>query len=137
MPINYPITVDAVAFKSQEVLRPGGYGADTGDYVSVRPCAEEYENKTYLGIMIGDIALSQMVSYNEETKTLSITRAMYNPAIFVPDLKKVIFGAESYWHFIEDENSLREVTNNDIENVWYVQALKAMTEEKAQEQDQP
>ena len=49
---------------------------------------------------------------------------MHNPAIYVPELGKVIYGMESWWHAIKDEKELKDITDNDIDNVWYVKALK-------------
>lgn len=128
--IEYPITVDAVEFEKSDTVRPPLFGAQSGDFVSIRPCGDEYAGKTYLGVMIGDIARTQMASYKRETKTLSVSMALYNPAIFVPDLKKVIFGCESWWGKIEDETSLRQISDSDIDSVWYVQALKSLSEEQ-------
>jgi hypothetical protein len=51
----------------------------------------------------------------------------YNPAIFVPELNKVIFGYESWWSEITTEEELNNViTDHTIENVWYVKLLKSM-----------
>ncbi len=49
-----------------------------------------------------------------------------NPAIFVPELKKIIYGCESWWGEIESPEDFKEITSDDINNVWYVQLLKAM-----------
>lgn len=97
----------------------------TGTFVSIRPCAEEYANKTYLGIMIGDIAAQHSVFYNPKTKRVSVYVGS-NPAIFVPDLNKVIFGYESWWGPIESPEHLRKITNDDIQNIWYVKAMKTL-----------
>lgn len=47
-----------------------------------------------------------------------------NPAIFVPELGKIIFGMESWWGRIKSEEELKDITDGDIENVWYVKMLK-------------
>jgi len=51
-----------------------------------------------------------------------------NPAIFVFDLNEIIFGYESWWGVIESEKQLKEITNDVIDNVWYVKALKQIDE---------
>ena len=43
-----------------------------------------------------------------------------NPAIFVPELGKIIFGMESWWGRIKSEEELKDITDGDIENVWHV-----------------
>jgi hypothetical protein len=51
---------------------------------------------------------------------------MRNPAIYVPALKRLVFGAGSWWGEIKTEDDLKEITDKDINDVWYVQALKAL-----------
>ena len=48
----------------------------------------------------------------------------------MPDLKRLVMGYESWWGIIESEEQLRQITNFDIENIWYVKALKALSDEK-------
>lgn len=46
---------------------------------------------------------------------------------------------ESWWALIKGPEHLKEITDGDIQSVWYVQALKAMTEaesEHGEEEDQ-
>lgn len=47
-----------------------------------------------------------------------------NPAIFVPDLNRVVWGMESWWGPIESKEKLHQITDEDISNVWYVKAAK-------------
>lgn len=124
MPLEFPITVNALTFAKSEMLTPPLYGAKVGSMVSIRPCAAEYGDKTYLGVMLGDLALGQSVTFNKETGTLHVEPSFRNPAIFVPDLNKIILGCESWWGVIKDGSQLKNITNQDIENVWYVKALK-------------
>lgn len=53
-----------------------------------------------------------------------------NPAIYVFDLKKVIFGAQSWWSVIENEDELRDITKDEINNTWYVKMFKEMVKGK-------
>lgn len=95
-----------------------------GALVKVRPCGEEYGNKTYLGFLIGEIALGSSITTIDDKIQLNFSS--YNPAMFVPELKKVIYGAGSWWSEIESEEELKEITNDDIENVWYVKLLQGL-----------
>ena len=95
-----------------------------GSLVKIRPCAEKYENKTYLGFLIGDVALGSSITLTENKIQLNFAR--HNPAIFVPELGEVIFGIASWWGGIKSEEELKEITNSDIDNVWYVKALKSL-----------
>ncbi len=101
----------------------------TGSLVKIRPCADEYEDKTFLGVYIGDIPVEVVLGLYTKTNILTIINRT-NPAIFVPDLNKVIFGYESWWGEIESEEQLKKITDNDIDNVWYVKALKQLSENK-------
>lgn len=53
---------------------------------------------------------------------------MRNPAIFVPELNKIIWGMECWWSEIESIDKSKAITDKDIENQWYVQLLKSMSE---------
>lgn len=119
--IEYPITVHAVRIDKIEhrSLR------EAGKPVRIRPCGKEYGDKTYLGIYLGDLPIQSTVHYHEETKELSVG-TMSNPAIFVFELGKIIYGCESFWQIIDDPEALKEITDKTISGQWYVQALQAM-----------
>lgn len=123
--IEFPIQVNEIEMKELEQY----FMSDAGSLVRIRPCGEEYEGKTYLGLHLGNQPWAPCYSYNEETKKLSFS-VCTNPAIYVFELKKVIFGAQSWWSVIENEDELRDITNEDIDNVWYVQMLKGMLSKK-------
>lgn len=129
--IEFPITVNGVDFPKQNAVEDS-WRCKCGDFVSVRPCGEEYGEKTYLGVFLGDIAQTSMVSFNRESGRLQFSLAMHNPAMFVPDLGKIIYGCGSWWGKIKDEESLRTITDLDIDNVWYVKALKHLSEDPAE-----
>lgn len=100
---------------------------ECGTPVKIRPVKKEYGQKTFFGILIGDIPLEITPQIDREGN-LKICRSFYNPAIFVPELNQVIFGAESWWGRIESEAELEDmITDEDIQNVWYVKILKAMS----------
>jgi len=124
--IEYPIEVSKINTDTNK----GSYRSkQIGKFAKIVPCAEEYEGKTYLGLYLGELPISNHISYKEDSKELSIS--FHNTsAIFVFDLNKIIYGCESYWGIIESEEDLREITNDDINNIWYVKALKAMEGEK-------
>ena len=94
-------------------------------------CAKEYNEKTYIGIYIGDLPIQILTSYKESTGQL-INSTMNNPAIFVPELKKIIYGCESWWKTIRSVDEFSKISNEDIDNTWYVKLLQSLdhTEEK-------
>lgn len=119
--IEYPITVSSI--DKEEIDYTKGYSSQNiGHPVAIKPCDDK---KTYVGIYLGDLPYMPTVSYNESTQELSV-RNLTNPAIFVPELKRIVFGYESWWHFIDDPTQIAEITEDDINNVWYVQMLKEL-----------
>lgn len=121
--IEYPITVKKIEnhFEYDNFSK-----RNCGKLVKVRPCVEKDsgEEKTYLGIYLGEFIIGCGTSYSEKTQIVSNT-GMMNPAIFVPELSKVVFGCESWWGFIDSEEDLSDITDDMIENQWYVQLLKS------------
>lgn len=124
--IEYPIEVSNIVRNTNKV---GVRDSEIGRFVSIRPCGEEYKGKTFLGLYLGDQPIDILVSHNAESKVLSVN-FFTNPAIFVFDLNKIVYGCESWWKLITDENDLKAITDADIENVWYMKALKTLTKEK-------
>jgi hypothetical protein len=138
--IKFPITVHKIEFRiDKPFTKPDMFsGAKVGDWVSVRPCAKECEGKTFIGIFLGGMPIHVGASYSSKTKKgkerkkkiLEFYHTGDNPTMYVPDLKRVVFGYESWWGAIKSENDLRQITDKDISNVWYVKALKALSENK-------
>lgn len=108
---------------------PSAHTPEVGGMVKIRPCAAEYEDKTYLGLYIGSFAIGAALARNTVSGERKIV-CQANPAFFVPALKKVIFGAESFWGKIKDEAELKSITDAEIDSLWYIQALKAVAEKK-------
>jgi len=121
---DFPLEITSVISHGFGV-KPKGIGASMGDWVSIRPCDEKYEKKTFLGIYLGEIPIRAQFYLDKETKGLEIVPE-HNPAIYIPDLKKIIFGCESWWGKVNSPEDLRKITDIDIEDLWYVKALKEM-----------
>lgn len=118
--------ITRVKFAKDEVIRKVGFSGKQGDWVKVRPCADEYKDKTYLGVLLGDLALSTSATIRGK-KTLEISHSMYNPAIYIPDTKTIVMGCGSWWGSIDKPEDLKEISDKDIDNVWYVKALKDLS----------
>lgn len=121
--IQYPIAVQGinVLYNTEE----SESRLPIGTVVKVQPFADKYQNKTYTGIYLGELAMSVSVSYNEKTESLTVVD-MPNSAIFVPALKKILWGAECRWE-IKDDTS-RDPVDSGTESLWYSQLGKMMTE---------
>ena len=125
--ITFSLTIDKIQFsKTPTFLDKCVLGGKCGDFVAVRPCAKEYQGKTYLGILLGEIAESTLVQYDDHTRELRIEPALHNPIIFIPDRLTVVRGYESWFKRIRTPQDLSSITDKDIENVWYVKALNTL-----------
>lgn len=122
--ITYPLTISELKLPNGKAIKDG-FGDKIGDLVKVRPCGDEYNNKTFLGIYLGDMDIGLHASFNRATKVLEIFRH-HNPAIYIPSLKKIVYGCESWWGKITDENELKDITDKDIDSQWYVKMMKNM-----------
>jgi hypothetical protein len=122
------IHVHAPLFNSSAFGKYGKFA-----FVKVRPCDEEkWPDGTYVGILLGDLPISWNFSYNTEIKKL-MAQGHMNPCILVLDKKTgapidVVWGAGSWWGIIAGPEDLKDISDEDIENVWYVKAIKAMDE---------
>lgn len=92
--------------------------------VAVRPVDDE---RTYLGVYMGDLPLGSGAYFHPESGVLSLKHSHHNPAIVVPALKRIVMGCESWWGEIKSEDDLRKITDEDIDNLWYVKLLRKMT----------
>ena len=126
--IEYPIQVNSIKCDKMKQLMMGR----AGSLVKIRPCNEEYGGKTYLGLYLGNQPWSQRVSYDKKSGELTVGMTT-NPAIYVFGLQRIIFGAESWWSIIENPEELKDITDEDISNQWYVKALKAIHKDEMEE----
>lgn len=129
--IEFPITVNTLE------LAPLKYNdswhCKVGTMVAVRPCGEEYGKKTYLGFYLGDLPIQMTARFNEKDGALKCG-TLDNPAMFVPELGKIIWGCGSWWHEIKSEKDLEQITDADINNTWYVQLAKKLAERNKEEE---
>ncbi len=127
--MEFPVTVQSIEFADIDTpISPKRlFGGEAGAWVAVRPVGDK---KTYLGVLLGDYH-PPSVSFNKESGALIVGKGIGNPAIWVPDLKRVVMGWGSWWGEIKTPEELRNITDADIENVWYVKAFKELSESKS------
>lgn len=135
MKLKEPMTIEAVDLSKIGIarLQKPLFGAKkVGSFVSVRKAGDG--EKTKLGLYLGDLAIQigGHIADTEDGKTLIIEPLpMGNPCIYVFEDQQFVYGIESWWGEIRSPEELREITDGDIENVWYVQALKQLEEKTA------
>lgn len=101
-------------------------GVVPGAWVAVRPCDDA---KTYLGVFLGNAATGICANYHPESGLLNVGLGLYNPAMWVPALRRVVFGKESWWERLKKPEDLRDITDADVEDVWYVKAMRELSKE--------
>lgn len=101
-----------------------------GEWVAVRPCADRHRGKTYLGILVGDLALSIGARRVDDpqaepsTHTVELAFGHHNPLILIPELGETVLGCGSWWGPIRGPADLKRITDSDIQSTWYVRMLK-------------
>ena len=124
---EFPLIVERVENKDIDTDH-APYGPP-GSLVAICPCGEEFEDKTYLGLYLGDLPIDISSGYRENDRTI-INSVVTNPAILIPELNRIIYGYESWWYLIETEEQLEKITDEDIANVWYVKEAKKLLEKE-------
>lgn len=120
--LEFPLTIQGIENKE---IDTNGFGPECGCLCEISPCGQEYQGKSYIGIYLGELPFSIYTSFDDKTGILK-NQTMNNPAIFVPELKKIIYGCESWWRKIERIEDFRGISEEDIQNTWYVQLLKGL-----------
>jgi hypothetical protein len=130
-PEDWPVTVSSV--KLTGAHSPLGRDRhQVGSWVATRPVSDNPENKTYLGIYLGELPLysgTTSCAIDDRNNAMLVSGFLSNPAMYVPDLKRIVWGCGSWWTEINSPEGLRQISDTDIENVWYVQALKHLAKE--------
>lgn len=106
--IEYPIEVASIELAEGFDL----YKKSIGRIVRIKPCFEETEEKEYLGIFLGELFSCNAVSYKRKEKHLTVTPVL-NPAIYVPELKQIVYGYESWWSFIENKDEISLISRDE------------------------
>lgn len=119
--ILFPISVSSIKYND---IRP--YGMDKiGTPCRIRLAEKDSDKTTYLGFYLGELPYIPTSFFDKKVKQLTFS-VINNPAIYVPDLGRIVFGAESWWSFIDREeySNIPDITDGAINKQWYVQMLK-------------
>lgn len=123
--IEYPISVYGITF-SGDLHRARGRHKP-GALVRVRPCEAEFDSKTFLGIYLGDYARSVGCARNPKTGVLEVYLVDNNPTIWIPSRERIVYGFDSWWGRIETVEELTAISDETIDGLFYVQALRTLT----------
>lgn len=126
--LRFPVLVSGITGNNTGVFGHD-FGAKQFSLVKVRPCDKELKGMTFLGIYIGRIARGVSASFNTKTCVLEIGFSYHNPAIWVPELNRIVWGDGSWWGAIKSIDELGDISDEDIKNTWYVKLLSKNTGE--------
>lgn len=128
---QFPIEVHGITWSDEPMLMPALF-AQGVTWVAVRPVSSKDSDgkRTLLGFLLGDLARGASARFDRESGVISIAPSMHNPAIWVPDLGRIVMGCESWWGAIKDPEDLRKITDADINDAWYVRALRDLSKAK-------
>ena len=114
-----------------ETIRPSGIfgGQKPGTMVAVRPCNEKYKNKTFLGMYLCDAPTGVIGEQVGDKIVLKMT-SYTNPAIYIPEYDEIVWGYGSWWGEIKSEEHLKQISDKDIQDIWYVKALKQLSNQE-------
>lgn len=112
--------VKEVVHKKVEPIRKD---EDSGKFARVRYASDEKPG-TFLAIYLGDAPTGTSVGIEDDKIECELIN--YNPCLFVIEKNEIVFGYESWWNIIESPEELSEITDLDIDSVWYVKAMKQL-----------
>lgn len=124
-----PWQIDHLFIEDVELVRKPEF-AECGQYVAINPLKSR---KTYLGVLIGELA-GPAVTYDRETKALSLTSGYGTTAIWVPELNKVVMGYESQSEKIKNPEEITKFVSAEG-TFWYEHALKQLKEKQLKNQN--
>lgn len=124
----FPLTINGlrIAGDSEPMKPPLRSSYEIGMWVAVRPCDPKLENRTFLGVLLGDMALAISTTL-DDAGNLVLEMSHHNPAMWVPKLRRIVLGCGSWWHPLTSPDQLTEITDKDIHDTWYVQALRELS----------
>lgn len=94
--------------------------------VEVKPCdKKKYEDKNYIGIYLGDFPQTVSGETNKDGEFV-IKPTHNNPLIYIPETNSVVFGSGSWWRKIEKIEDFKGISDEEIQNTWYVQLMKEL-----------
>ena len=122
--LSFPMMTENILLEQPPEHPRKPFGANIGDIVAVRPCNPAYGDKTYLGVLVGEMPTQiglHSVSY--DSNELAVLQDWFNPLIVVPELNVAVWGYESWWRVLKPGEGLEEITDEAILSQPYMAAL--------------
>ena len=94
--ITYPITVEGIT--TEQAFDQHGQQLDVGRPVTIVLGADGYDDLVHLGMYLGQLPLSVVSAYRDDTRQLS-NRLLLNPCVYVPRYARLFYGANTRWSF--------------------------------------
>lgn len=118
--IEFPIRVRRIENNCQilTVNQPTTFHQSDGIGFPVKiQLPDDKDNKWYDGICLGELPRQIYLTHKKKNGRLTIN-AHYNPAIYVPEKKKIYFGDESWWKVSEKKKPNKKKSRSKNELSW-------------------
>ena len=125
--IEFPVSINGIQneeFKTRCEM--------AGKIVKVKPKGDEYGDKIYIGLLVGDIPAYNHISLLENTNILKVA-PITNSAIFIFELNKLVLGIECWWDEVKTLKELFELETD--EKKWYMVFAKERVEDMKNQED--
>lgn len=119
--LQFPIEVNEII--NSPVVPDKLYPAEPGTLCRVRLCGSLDGTKPLIGIYAGELPDEIYSSYDCKTKSV-VNQLSKSTAIFVPELKRLVYGCECFWSVIKSRQELKDLVSSDTDFAFYSKFLK-------------
>ena len=115
---SYPVKDITFANMFQPIIKPIFDRKDRENLKWVSLRLVQGDDKTYIGLYIGDIAQYKHLQYDEKEQKLFISESEFSthPIFYIPALNKCVGGVECWWQPTNDPSKIDGITDDDIKN---------------------
>ena len=113
MYIDYPIVVQKIVTDSAHSLASD----HAGRFAVVEVNADGYDAEQHLAIYCGELPLSIVSAFAQNGELTN--RFMVNPALFVISFKRMFYGINCRWKFIETTEDLLTIVDDDCPDCYF------------------
>lgn len=115
--IEFPILVNGIT--SDLSYDRNNVEKNVGRWCVVSVNSVDYDEDLHIGIYMGDLPLS-IISLYDKTDTTITNRFYTSPAVYVPKFKKIFYGMNMRWKFIENQDDIDTIAEPEQEEFFTI-----------------
>jgi len=123
--IEFPILVNGIS--SDLAYNRDANEFRVGDWCIVSVNAEGYDEDFHIGMYLGMLPISILSMYDKKT-TKIINKFNPSPAIYIPHFKKIFYGMNMRWQFIDKPDDIEGLFANEPQE--YLDVVKKYLQKK-------